>query len=73
MGRGHRIRQHGHVTDLLPGHPAKYTRQEKPANKSTLNPPPGHSQAKPTKPVKPTPGPKPQPNRRHPVKSAQKN
>ena len=60
--RGHRIRQHGHVADLLPGHPAKYSRQEKSTNKST-------GPGKRAQPPKPTPGPKPQPNRKHPVKS----
>ena len=67
--RGHRIRQHGHVPDLLPGHPAKYSHQEKSTNKSTG---PAQPTPKPTQPPKPTPGPKPQPNRKHPVKSVQK-
>ena len=50
--RGHRIRQHGHIVDLIPGHPGKYNSQSHATTASKSSSTPGN------------PKPKPQPNRR---------
>ena len=62
--RGHRIRQHGHVVDLIPGHPGKYMKNSNSSPSKSTSTPVAAKKNIPSTTPKPTPsGPKPQPNR----------
>ena len=58
--RGHRIRQHGHVVDLIPGHPGKYLKNSNSSPSNSTSTPVAAKKNIPSTTPKPTPsGPKP--------------